>query len=159
MHLLKDTRVHLENKRVSRLFFAFLWILYAVVYMTKNCFSGALSKIVEEGALSLTQASWINASFYFVYAPLQILGGIFADKYNPEKLICIGLCGSAVANLLIFFNQSFVFMLITWIFNAIVQFALWPSLFKIVSSQLVRTDRTVMVFMLSLSLSGGLALA
>jgi sugar phosphate permease len=159
MHLFSDTGVHLENRRASRLFFVFLWLLYALVYMTKNCFSGALVKIVDEGALSLTQASWINASFYFVYAPLQVLGGVFADKYSPEKLISIGLLGSAVANLVIFFNQSFTVILISWIFNAIVQFALWPSVFKIMSSQLVRSDRKGMVFIMSLAISGGLAFA
>ena len=130
MHLLSDTNIHLENKRVSRMFFIFLWLLYALVYMTKSCFAGALSKIVAEGALTLTQASWINASFYFVYAPLQVLGGIFADKYSPEKLITIGLLGSAVANLVIFFNQSFTIILLCWIFNAIIQFGLWPSFLR-----------------------------
>lgn len=124
--------------------------------MTKSCFAGALSKIVAEGALTLTQASWINASFYFVYAPLQVLGGIFADKYSPEKLITIGLLGSAAANLVIFFNQSFTVILLCWIFNAIIQFGLWPSVFKVMSSQLVRSDRSKMVFFMSFSGSGGL---
>ena len=159
MHLLRDTGVHFENKRVSRLFFVFLWLMYAVVYMTKNCFSGALAKIVEDGALTLTEAGIINSVFYFVYAPLQVIGGIFADKYSPEKLISVGLFGSAVSNLVIYFNQSFTVMLISWIFNAIIQFALWPSVFKIISSQLVRSDRTKMVFFLSFAMSGGLVFA
>ena len=159
MHILSDINIHLENKRVSRLFFVFLWLLYALVYMTKNCFTGALSIIVADGALTLTQASWINASFYFVYAPLQVLGGIFADKYSPEKLIMIGLLGSAASNLVIFFNQSFTVILISWIFNAIFQFALWPAVFKAISSQLVRSDRSRMVFLMSFSSSGGLIFA
>jgi sugar phosphate permease len=159
MHLLKDTGVHFENRRASRLFFIFIWLMYAVVYMTKNCFSGALAKIVEDGALTLTESGIINSVFYFVYAPLQVVGGIFADKYSPEKLISVGLFGSAVSNLVIYFNQSFTVMLISWIFNAIIQFALWPSVFKIISSQLVRSDRTKMVFFMSFAMSGGLVLA
>ncbi len=127
--------------------------------MTKNCFTGALSIIVSEGALTLTQASWINASFYFAYAPLQVLGGIFADKYSPEKLITVGLLGSAAANVVIFFNQSFLVILISWIFNAIIQFALWPAVFKVMSSQLVRSDRSRMIFLMSFSSSGGLIFA
>ena len=31
MHLMKDVNVHLENKRLSRIFFVFLWFLYALV--------------------------------------------------------------------------------------------------------------------------------
>ena len=38
-------------------------------------------------------------------------------------------------------------------------FALWPSIFKIISSQLVRSDRKNMIFLISLSTSGGLILA
>ncbi len=158
MNLLSDTNIHLENKKLSRIFFVFLMLMYSLVYMTKQCFAGALAAIVDEGALTLTQASIITASFYIVYAPLQILGGIFADKYSPERLIVIGLVGSAASNVVIFFNQNFWVMLIAWIFSAIVQFALWPSVFKIMSSQLVRSDRPKMVFLMSFTSSAGLVL-
>ena len=156
MKVMSDINIHLENKRESRHFFVFLWIMYALVYMTKNCFSGALSAIVDEGSLTLTQATLISAAFYIVYTPLQILGGIVADKYSPEKMITIGLIGGAVCNTVIFFNQNFYVMLASWVFNAIIQFALWPSVFKIMSSQLVRSDRSKMIFYMSFSSSGGL---
>lgn len=159
MKITKDINVHLENKKESRLFFAFIILMYTVVYMTKNCFSGALSSIVAEGSLTLTQATIISAAFFFAYGPLQILGGIFADKYSPEKLIIISLIGSAVANTVIFFNQNFYVMLFSWIFNAVIQFALWPSVFKIISSQLVRSDRGNMIFIMSFSSSFGLVLS
>ena len=159
MNLLSDINIHLENKKASRIFFIFMWLMYAFVYMTKNCFSGALAAIVDEGTLTLTQATVINAAFYVAYAPLQILGGIFADKYSPEKLITIGLIGSAVSNAVIFFNQSFWVMLVSWVFSAMIQFALWPAVFKIISSQLVRSDRSKMVFYITFSASGGLILA
>lgn len=133
--------------------------MYAMVYMTKNCFSGALASIVAEGSLTLTETSIISAAFYVAYAPLQILGGIYADKYSPEKLIIIGLLGSAVSNVVIFFNQSFWVMLVAWVFSAIIQFSLWPAVYKITSSQLVRSDRSKMIFLMSFASSGGLILA
>lgn len=158
MHLMRDINVHLENRKLSRAFFIFVWVMYAAVYMTKNCFSGALAAIVDEGAMTLTQTSWISAAFYIAYTPLQILGGVFADKYSPERLITVGLVGSAAANVAIFFNQNYYFILCAWVFNAIIQFSLWPAVFKIVSSQLVRSDRSQMIFFLSFSSSGGLVL-
>ena len=115
--------------------------------MTKNCFSGALAGIVAEGVLTKSQTGFITGMFYLVYAPFQIVGGMVADRISPEKLIKFGLLGAFVANLIIFFNQNYYVMLITWICNAIVQFDIWPSVFKIVSSQLVRSDRTQMTFM------------
>lgn len=156
MKIMSDINIHLENKRESRSFFVFLWLMYATVYMTKNCFSGALSAIVEEGSMTLTQTTFISAAFYIVYTPLQILGGIVADKYSPERMITIGLIGGAIANTVIFFNQNYYVMLVSWVFNAIIQFALWPSVFKIMSSQLVRSDRGKMVFYMSFASSGGL---
>ncbi len=94
--------------------------------------------------------------FYVVYTPMQIVGGIAADKFSPERLIKIGLIGGAISNTVIFFfNTSYPVMMAAWIFNAIVQFGLWPSVFKIVSSQCVRSERPKMLFLISLSASAG----
>ena len=151
--------MHLENKKISRNFFWLLWLLYAVVYMTKNCYSAAMASIVSEGILTKSQTGLISAVFYGVYAPLQILGGIFADKYNPERMIKIGLIGSAIVNAVIFFNQNYYVMLIAWAFNAIVQFSLWPSVFKIISSQLEPEYRAKGIYYITLSTTFGLVLA
>ena len=40
MKSVDGVHMHLENKSVSRKFFWMLWIMYAVVYMTKNCYRG-----------------------------------------------------------------------------------------------------------------------
>ncbi len=154
-----NVHIHLEDLQLSRRFFLLLWVLYAVVYMTKNCFSAAMTSIVAEGILTKTQTGFITACFYLAYTPLQIFGGIFADKYNPERLIKIGLVGGAVSNAVIFFNQNYYVMLIAWTFNAIAQFALWPAIFKIMSSQLCRSDCRSMIYYMSFSSSVGLLMA
>lgn len=156
MNAFKDAHIHLENKRKSRLFFAFLFLLYALVYMTKNCFGAALADIVSDGVLTKSQTGLITSAFYIVYAPLQIVGGLVADRYNPERLIAVGLLGGAAANAVIFFHHNFYVMLIAWALNAASQFALWPAVFKIISSQLVRSDRTQMVFLISFASATGL---
>lgn len=151
--------MHLENKSVSKRFFWILWVMYAVVYMTKSCYSAAMASIVHEGVFTKSQTGLITAAFYFVYAPLQILGGIFADRYNPERMIKIGLVGSGIANLIIFCNQNYYVMLLAWIFNAVVQFALWPALFKIISSQLENDHRIKGIYYITFSSICGLLMA
>lgn len=151
--------MHLENKSVSKKFFWILWVMYAVVYMTKNCYSAAMASIVHEGVLTKAQTGLITAVFYLVYAPLQILGGIYADKYKPEKMIQIGLIGGAIANLIIFCNQNYYVMLFAWTFNAVIQFALWPAIFKIISSQLEAEYRVKGVYFITFSSTFGLVLA
>ena len=158
MNAFKDTHIHLENKRKSRLFFVFLFLLYALVYMTKNCFGAALADIVSEGVLTKSQTGLITGAFYLVYAPLQVVGGVVTDRYNPERLITVGLLGGALANAVIFFNHNFYVMLIAWSLNAASQFALWPGVFKIISSQLVQSDRSRMVFLICFSSATGLLL-
>ena len=150
--------IHLEDKKRSRAFFLFLWLMYAVVYMTKNCFSAAMAQIVANGILTKSQTGLLLSMFYIIYAPLQIPGGMLADKYSPEKFIKIGLVGSAAANLVIFLNHNYYVMMLAWIFSAAVQAPLWPSVFKIISSQLVRSDRKQMIFLTSFASSFGLAL-
>ena len=151
--------MHLENKKESRAFFWFIWVMYALVYMTKSCYSAAMASIVSEGVLTKSQTGFITAAFYVIYGPLQILGGIVADKYNPERMIKLSLVGGALANLVIFVNQNYYVMLAAWCFNAVAQFALWPSVFKILTSQLVRSDRSMMTSIISLSATIGLFLS
>ena len=61
MKMMSDINVHLENKRESRIFFVFIWIMYSLVYTTKACFSAALVFIKQEGILTLTEVSFILA--------------------------------------------------------------------------------------------------
>lgn len=155
----KNIGIHLENKEVSRKFFWFIFITYALVCMTKNCYNGAMASIVSEGVLTKSQTGLITAVFYLVYAPMQIVGGIVADKFSPQRMIKTGLIGAAIANAVISLNQNYYVMLTAWAFNGLIQFGIWPSIFKIVSSQLVRSDRVQMVFYLSFCSTGGLVLA
>ena len=151
-----DVHIHIENVRVSRWFFVLLFAIYSITYMTKGCFSGSLADIVAEGVFTNSETGLISAVFYMIYTPLQIVGGIVADKYNPERLIKIGLLGGAVCNAVIFFNQNYYVMLITWAINAVIQFGIWPSIFKIMTSQLYPGDRTEMIFIMSLTATVGL---
>ncbi|MBO7208267.1 MAG: MFS transporter [Clostridia bacterium] len=154
-----DVNIHLENRSKSRMFFLFLWLMYAGVYMTKNAFNGALASIVAEGILTKSQTGFITAMFYLVYTPLQIVGGLVSDKYSPEKIIKIGLLGAAVSNAVIYINQNYYVMLFAWMFNGVVQFGIWPAIFKIISSQLVRSDRKQMTFYISFSSTAGLVMS
>ncbi len=152
-------KVHLENKKISKQFYLIIWIEYALIYMTKNCFSAAMASIVYEGVLTKSQTGLINAIFFVFYGPLQILGGIFADRYDPEKLIKIGLFGSGIINLLLFVFHSYTSMLVLWGFNGIAQFAVWPAIVKIITSQLAPVDRKSGAFYIAYASIGGLLMS
>lgn len=150
---------YISDHRTSVLLFVFIWLMYAVVYMTKNCYTAAMAGIVNEGIMTKSQTGLIAACFYISYAPFQVVGGRLSDKYPPEILLLIGLLGAAVSNLLIYLNQNYIFMMIVWTFNGAIQFGIWPAVFKIVSSNLERAYRKKAIFLISLSSSSGMALA
>lgn len=153
------TQKYLEDKFLSMFLFAFLFLLYAVVYMTKSMFSSAMAIIVEEGVMTKSQTGLINAAFWAVYALFQVFGGFAADKYSPFKLVIIGVTGAAISNLVIYFNQSYSVIMTAWIFNAIAQFGLWPGVFKIISTQLAPSLRRIAVFWMLFASSLGLGLS
>ncbi|MBR6729488.1 MAG: MFS transporter [Clostridia bacterium] len=149
-------RRYVEDEKQSVILFLVLWVLYAVVYMTKNCYSAAMATLVSEGVLTKTQTGTINASFYLIYAIFQIIGGIAADKFSPAKLILLGIVGAAFANLAVYFNQNYTFMLVIWSLNAAVQFGVWPGIFKIVATQLAPAHRQKGIFYILMACSFGL---
>lgn len=150
---------YMESERWSLVLFFSVAILYAVIYMTKNCYSAAMVHLVNEGVLTKSQTGTINSVFYLVYAPFQIVGGVAADKYSPYRLIAIGLLGAAIANLLILFVQNYYLILVIWALNGAVQFGVWPGVFKIVSQSLAPTHRHNAIFYISFSSTIGMILS
>ena len=148
-------RSHFTSIGISFAIIASLCLNYAFITMTKNCFSSAMVFIVEEGVLTKSQTGTITSVFFLIYGFLQVLAGILADKWHPERLIFIGFMGAGIANLVIFFNQSYLVMLSAWVFNALTQFPVWPSTFKIVSSMTSPKIRKKGIFIMSFSSSIG----
>ncbi|MBR5587023.1 MAG: MFS transporter [Clostridia bacterium] len=137
---------YLENEKKSLFLFIFTWVLYAIIYMTKMCYNGAIASIVAEGVFTKSQTGAITAAFYLVYGIFQIPAGVLADKYSPYKLVLIGFVGAAIANAVIYINQDYRVMMGAWIFNGIIQAAVWPAMFKIFSTQLAPNHRARAVY-------------
>ena len=94
--------------------------------------------IVDEGFMTKFQTGVISSVFWLTYAIMQIVGGVVVDKWKPEHFITIGMIGSGVANLLIyFFYENYIATLIIWSLNAVIQFGVWPAVFKIMSTMLI----------------------
>ena len=150
---------HLESKPLSILLFIIIFIVFSVVYMTKNMFSSAMATIVEEGIMTKAQTGLISGVFWLFYAVFQVFGGFAADKYSPSKLISIGIAGAIVANIIIYLYPTYPVIMGAWIFNAIIQFGVWPGIFKIVSTELKESFRSTGIFWILFPTSVGLALS
>lgn len=153
-------RKTLVDLHSSAQLFVLLFVVYALVYMTKNCYSAAMAAIVNEGVMTKSETGLISAAFYLVYAIFQVVGGLAADKYSPAKLLLIGIVGAGISNLLIyFFADSYIAMIIIWSFNAAIQFGVWPAVFKIVTTQLAEVTRVKYMLYISISSTAGLLIS
>ena len=148
---------YISDKRISLLVLITVCTIYSFICLTKNCFSSAMVYIVNEGVLTKSQTGTITGAFYIAYAVLQLVGGALADKWHPERLLTIGFLGAGLANLVIYFNQSYTVMLVSWTFNAIIQFAVWPSIFRIISTMTAHDHRKKGIFIATLANPFGVA--
>ena len=131
-------RRSLKDKRISVALFVLVFLVYALTYMTKNCYSAAMASIVSQGIMTKSETGLIAAMFYLIYAPFQIVGGIAADRISAYKLVLLGTLGAGACNLLVYFlSGNYIAMLIIWSINAILQFGIWPAIFKIITSPLL----------------------
>ena len=150
----------LKDAKTSWMLFVVMCISWSIVYMTKNCFGSAMAAIVSEGVMTKSQTSLISAVFWIIYAPCQVLGGRIADHHPPKVTIVIGTLGAAIANAVIYFNShNYIVMLITWGLNAALQFGLWPSIFKIISTQLCEQIRIKCLFLVTFTAHIGLMMS
>ena len=149
-------RTYVSNHKKSLYLFLLVFVVYSLIYMTKNCYSAAMASIVDAGVMTKSETGLISAAFYLFYAPFQVVGGIAADKYSPAKLILIGMLGAGTCNLLVYFVEGYVAMIVIWSLNAVFQFGIWPSVFKIVASQLAPEHRMRGVFLINFTTSAGL---
>ncbi len=150
---------YLESKKLSILLFIFVFVVFSAIYMTKNMFSAAMASIVENGVMTKSETGAISAVFWLVYAIFQVIGGFITDRVKTSVPIYIALAGGAIANLVIYFNQSYAVIMVAWVFNAIAQFGLWPATFKIVSTQLAPSVRKACVFWILFTTTAGIGLS
>lgn len=150
---------YVENEHISLFLFFSVAVIYAVIYMTKNCYSAAMVLLVEENFLTKTQTGTISAMFYLVYAVFQVIGGIAADRFSPHKLIAIGLVGAMISNAAISVATNYYAMMGIWTFNAAIQFGVWPAIFKIVSTMLAPAHRHNAIFYITFSSTIGSVLS
>ncbi|MBR6729489.1 MAG: MFS transporter [Clostridia bacterium] len=150
---------YLEDEKISLYLFLAVWIVFTVMNMTKNCYNAAMAALVSEQVLTKSQTGAIGAMFYLVYAAFQFVGGFAVERFSPAKLVLVGIVGALFANLAICIRQDYMFMMTVWCLNGAVQFGIFPGLFKIISTQLLKEHRQKALFYFTLTTPGGFFLS
>jgi len=68
--------------------------------------------IRDDFLLDYTQAGWVVGAFTIAYGIGQLPAGWLADRIGPRIVVTIGICGVAVAGLLVGLSQTYIMALV-----------------------------------------------
>lgn len=131
----------MKAEKASKQLFWCLFVVYTINIIGKISFSAATVALIAEEILTKTQAGLISGAFWLLYAVGQFAGGFIANKMNPYTLINITVISSMIANFVMGFSNNFYVMLFTWGISGVLQFGLWPSILRLISTEIVPTQR------------------
>ena len=112
---------------------ALLSLLYFTSYITRLNFSASIAEMVSVGVFTKTQGGVIGTALFFTYGFGQIISGILSDKFDPGKIVAVGLVLTALCNLLFAFSNSLPVMAVLWGVNGFAQALFWPPIVRILS--------------------------
>lgn len=114
-----------------------LSIVYFASYITRINFAAIISSVIYDTGYLKSELSIILVVLFITYGFGQIINGILSDKFNPKKVITIGLLIACIINLIFpIFSYSIIIMSILWGINGFAQAMLWPPIVRIMVSTL-----------------------
>lgn len=128
-----------SKKQINQLTLLFA-ATYMVSYMTRINYGAVISEMETATAFSRSLLSLAVTGSFITYGVGQIVSGIVGDRCSPKKLVFIGLCVTALMNLLIPVCQDPYQMLCVWCVNGFAQSFLWPPLVRILATMLREQD-------------------
>ncbi len=108
-------------------------IVYFTSYLTRYGFNALLNQIITSGTLPKTITAGISTGAFITYGLGQIVMGMISDRFDPKKMIVLGLSGTAICNLGMFFIQKPIVLAVIWCVNGCFQAMLWPPLVRIMA--------------------------
>jgi len=143
-----------EKKKSHILLWATV-MMYAMATFTKINYSASIAYAVKEGIFNKTDSGIIAAAFYLIYGLGQIFGGKVIDRFSPYPLIATGVFGSLLVNVALCFSSDYLWVLIFWSINGLVQSVIWPGCVKIVAECLLLEHQQKGTLFLTLSIALG----
>ncbi len=93
-----------------------------------------LPLIQDNFDLDYTRAGFVISAFSLAYGLGQLPSGWLADRIGPRILLAIGICGVAVAGLMIGLSQTYIMLLVFLVLMGILGGGYHPSAAPLVSS-------------------------
>lgn len=128
------------TERGAAVFLAGLCSLaYFTSYVSRYTFTVCVSELTSPsvGLMTDGDAGIICMMLFIFYGCGQLMSGMLGDRVKAEYLVCIGIAGAEVCNLILpFIISSPAAVAVLWAFCGLIQSMFWPPLVKIVSAYL-----------------------
>ena len=107
---------------------------YATFYLVRKNISMALPGMEAELGYTNLELGLLLTGTSLVYGVGKFLNGILADRANPRWFMVIGLCLSAMVNILFGLNGTYWALLMLWLLNGWFQSMGWPPCASLLTS-------------------------
>ena len=111
-------------------------LAYFASYLTRYDYAAVLVELVRDLHVPKTLASVAVTGSFITYGAGMLIWGAAADRICPQRLVALGLAGTAAINLAMGLLPNIYAMIAIWCFNGLFQAMLWPPLVRIVSENL-----------------------
>jgi len=150
--------IKMENRKFSKdqiVILGACFLIYFCAYIGRLNLSASLEGIMGSLDISATLGGTLQTVFAIVYAAGQFVNGSLVDRFEPKKMILIGLCGSAACNALFFVCNTFILLCIAWALNGAFQSMLWTPIVRYLAAFFTGERRRRASFTMSFTLAGG----
>lgn len=144
-----------EEEKSSWILFIAVFLTYSMVSMARNGYAASIASVTSEGLFSKSQAGTINAGFYIFYGAAQLLGIRFLDRVSPITFITISILGTIVSCVGMALSTTFGAMLFFWSICGLLQFAIWPSVMRIIAEYMLPEHRNQSMIYISFAFCAG----
>jgi len=107
---------NINKKSKIRIIFSSLLPLFVLGHFSHHLLTALpgpmLPFIRDEFRLDYTRAGFVLAAFNIAYGVSQLPAGWLADRLGPRVLMLIGICGVALAGVLVSFSSNYILMLV-----------------------------------------------
>ncbi|HEY2734810.1 MAG TPA: MFS transporter, partial [Polyangiales bacterium] len=125
-------RPDVEHGRARGLALALSWFAYASYYLGRKNFSVVKSAVARELGLGIDALAWIDTAYLSAYAIGQLPSGIAVDRFQPRRVVSLGLMISALSCALFASANSATLLAGCFLVNGLAQATGWPGTTKIV---------------------------
>jgi OPA family glycerol-3-phosphate transporter-like MFS transporter len=128
-----------DKMRVNYMILLFM-VTYLVSYITRVNFGAIIAEIETETNISRPLLSLSLMGSFITYGAGQIISGICGDRFQPKKLVLIGLLVTSLMNLMIPFCRTPGQMVVIWCINGFAQAFLWPPIVRMMAALFSEED-------------------